>query len=206
MNELIHNHLFNWYNYFSHLYGNEYKYYIFNTGLNEIHTTVIQHRQKLKSHQELITLHNLTQNIHLHLISSIVLYHLDETSTIKTENETIEKYRSDINNMNYIIRNCVYIMNYITSEYNYVYTDYWRNETAIIKYVDKFYNLEKNALNKFTNAKNTDDLLQGYDSMTQMAYCGLMISNYITFMCEDCLEEYDYEEYEYEDEYEEHGY
>lgn len=187
-NQLFNKYLSDWYRFYTDLYSNPYPNFRFNYGLVALFDKILYERKKLKKYQEILMFHKLTQKSNRWLIGSIVLDTMNG-SNLFTDNFHIQNYRHDIEHIMYIIRNAVYIMEYLLSKYDYVYVDYWRNKEVIMKYVNDSYHLEQFALDKFMNAGKTHDLLEGYDSITKMAYNGLMITTYIKFLNEDCLKQ-----------------
>jgi hypothetical protein len=187
-NRLFDKYLSDWYMFYTELYTNPYPNYRYNYGLTALFDKILDDRRKLKQNQEILTFHKLTQKSNKWLIGSIVLDNLI-VGNQSNENRYIQNYRNDIEHMMYIVRNSVHIMEYLIKKYDFVYVDYWRNKEVIMNYVNDSYRLEQFALNKFTNAGTTNDLLEGYDSITKIAYNGLIITTYIKFLNEDCLKQ-----------------
>lgn len=192
-NQLFNTYLSSWYKFYSDLYTDSYPNYRYVYGLNMLFEYILNERRNFKKYQDVVTFYKVTQKSDKWFIGSILLSNMNATGLLKnTCNFHIETYRSDVEHIMDIIRKSVHIMEYLLNKYDYVYIEHWRNKDVIMKYVNDSYYLEQFALDKFKNAGKSSDLLEGYDSITKMAYNGLMVTSYVRYINEDCLKQSDY--------------
>jgi hypothetical protein len=179
-----------WYYYFSNMYNNDYS--IYNNSIRGRLDKIIEDKKNAKRMKELVLFHQLTKRNDLHIISTIMIGTLTSKGSEQLladtyNNVEMDKFYYDLRYMYEIIQNCIKMMDYLHTKYDYLYVDYWRNKDAVHKYIQSAYQKYNKVFELFETAKSSIDLLQGYNFMFEITYDGLMITEYIRLMNCDAL-------------------
>ena len=133
----------------------------------------------------------MTGNNHLYLIGQLVYKQMRcDYDEIKISDSYLKIYLYDIDSIQFKIRQCIHMMDYLKSIHHYVYVEDWRNYNKINKLCNDIKNNLNNANCLILDINSgINDLMNAYDNIRNASYKGLLITTYIRFISQDIDDE-----------------